>query len=229
MDRATTCCFTGHRPDKLPWGNREEDPRCLALKRRLTQAVEGAYAQGCRHFICGMARGADLYFAEAVLALRRQHPDVTLEAARPCESQADRWPEAERQRYQAILDQCDSETLVQHHYDRFCMMRRNRYMVDRSARIMAVYDGVPKGGTAQTLAYAMRQGLQYRILDLEEETDMKTLMHICCAPCANRPIDLPCGRRGIRDRLLVQSQYPPLHRVSGPKAHSWRTTPKRSA
>ena len=119
MDRATTCCFTGHRPDKLPWGSRESDPRCLTLKRRLTQAVEGAYAQGMRHFICGMARGTDLYFAEAVLALRLCRSGVTLEAARPCESQADAWPEAERHRYQAILDQCDFETLVQHRYDRF--------------------------------------------------------------------------------------------------------------
>ena len=98
MDRATTCCFTGHRPDKLPWGSRESDPRCLTLKRRLTQAVEGAYAQGMRHFICGMARGTDLYFAEAVLALRLCRSGVTLEAARPCESQADAWPEAERHR-----------------------------------------------------------------------------------------------------------------------------------
>ena len=169
MDRATTCCFTGHRPDKLPWGSRESDPRCLTLKRRLTQAVEGAYTQGMRHFICGMARGTDLYFAEAVLALRLCRSGVTLEAARPCESQADAWPEAERHRYQAILDQCDLETLVQHHYDRGCMMRRNRYMVDRSSRIIAVYDGVPKGGTAQTLAYAMRRGLKTEILSLCQE------------------------------------------------------------
>lgn len=46
MDRATTCCFTGTARDKLPWGSRESDPRCLTLKRRLTQAVEGAYTQG---------------------------------------------------------------------------------------------------------------------------------------------------------------------------------------
>ena len=93
---------------------------------------------------------------------------VTLEAARPCESQADAWPEAERHRYQAILDQCDFETLVQHRYDRFCMQRRNRYMVDRSALVLSVYDGVPKGGTAQTLAYAMRQGVPVQILDPEQ-------------------------------------------------------------
>ena len=48
-------------------------------------------------------------------------------------------------------------------------MRRNRYMVDRSAHIIAVYDGVPKGGTAQTLAYALRRGLTTHILTIEED------------------------------------------------------------
>ena len=167
MGGADTCCFTGHRPDKLPWGIREEDPRCAALKGRIAAALEEEYAAGVRHFISGMARGADLYFAEEVLALRERHPEITLVCARPCESQADRWPEEERRRYQAILERCDYETLVQHHYDRWCMMRRNRYMVDRSARILAVYDGVPKGGTAQTLAYALRKGLHVTILELE--------------------------------------------------------------
>ena len=62
------------------------------------------------------------------------------------------------------------ETLIQHHYDRFCMMRRNRYMVDRSARIIAVYDGTPRGGTAQTLAYALRKQLETDILTLEDFT-----------------------------------------------------------
>ena len=64
MDKSTTCCFTGHRPDKLPWGEDETDPRCLSLKQRLAAALEDIYRDGVRHFICGMARGADLYFAE---------------------------------------------------------------------------------------------------------------------------------------------------------------------
>jgi uncharacterized phage-like protein YoqJ len=139
------------------------------LKRRLDKALGRAYDRGYRHFVCGMARGCDLYFAEAVLALREKRPGVTLEGARPCETQADAWPEDERRRYQAILDQCDFETLVQHHYDRFCMMRRNRYLVDRTARMIAVYDGMPKGGTAQTLSYALRKGLEIDILKPEED------------------------------------------------------------
>ena len=74
-----TCCFTGHRPSKLPWGTREEDPRCLALKRRIRDAVESAYEEGYCHFLCGMAQGCDLYFCEAVLALRERYPEVTVE------------------------------------------------------------------------------------------------------------------------------------------------------
>ena len=170
MERETTCCFTGHRPDKLPWGNREDDPRCIRAKEQIAQALERAYAAGFRHFMCGMAKGGDLYFAQAVLELREQRPDVTLEGVRPCENQADSWTAEEKRQYWAILDQCDYETLVQHHYDRFCMMRRNRYMVDRSARIIALYNGEPKGGTAQTPAYALQKKRETDILDLEEET-----------------------------------------------------------
>ncbi len=166
MDRAHTCCFTGHRPEKLPWGADESDPRCAALKKRLGWELEEAYRLGYRHFICGMARGTDLYFCEAALALRDARPGVTVEAAIPCEEQAARWREAERQRYFDLVGRCDLETMVQHHYDRSCMLRRNRYMVDRSSRLLAVYDGM-LGGTMYTLTYAMKQGVETIILDLE--------------------------------------------------------------
>ena len=94
--RANTCCFTGHRPEKLPWGADETDPRCAALKQKIRDAVESAYDGGMRHFICGMARGCDFYFAEAVVTLRREKGDVTLEAAIPCAAQSGGWPEADR-------------------------------------------------------------------------------------------------------------------------------------
>ncbi len=167
MTKEQICCFTGHRPDKLPWGTDEGDSRCVRIKENIAQALERAYELGFRHFISGMARGGDLYFAEAVLELRDKYPDVLLECARPCESQSSRWPREEQRRYEAILDRCNYETMVQHTYDRGCMMRRNRYMVDRSSRIIALYDGVPKGGTAQTLAYALRKGLDTDIISTE--------------------------------------------------------------
>lgn len=165
MQRDVTCCFTGHRPDKLPWGADEGDPRCADLKNRIAAALEQAYEKGMRHFICGMALGADLYFCEAALDLRRRRPGVTVEAAIPCEEQAARWGERDRNRYFALVKDCDYETMVQHHYDRGCMLRRNRYMVDRSSMLIAAYDGL-LGGTMYTLAYAMKKGLEIVTLEL---------------------------------------------------------------
>ncbi|MDE6840404.1 MAG: DUF1273 domain-containing protein [Oscillospiraceae bacterium] len=164
MDESRTCCFTGHRPDKLPWGLNEGDPRCAALKASLARALEGLYRRGFRHFISGMAMGCDLYFAQGALELRTRLPDVTVEGAVPCPTQASRWPEPLRRRWRAILDACDLETVVQQNYDRFCMLRRDRYMVDRSAAVLAVFNGTP-GGTQYTLNYAMDQGREILLLD----------------------------------------------------------------
>ena len=151
MDPAVTCCFSGHRPVRLPWGRNEADPRCLALKARLDQALEEAHRQGFRHFLCRMA-------------LRQRHPEVTLEAAIPFAGQADHWSAADQRRRMTLLDQCDLETVVQHTYTPGCMNRRNRYMVDRSSLLIAVYDGIPQGGTLNTLSYAMGKGVRTVIL-----------------------------------------------------------------
>lgn len=167
MKRETTCCFTGHRPSKLPWGTDENDLRCMDLKSRIAEAVVEAYDKGHRHYICGMAQGADFYFCEAVLKLRDERPGITLEAAIPCEEQAARWAERDRERYFALVGQCDFETVVQRHYDRGCMLRRNRYMVDRSSLLIAAFDGT-LGGTMYTITYALRQGLDVVTLDVEE-------------------------------------------------------------
>lgn len=166
MEREQTCCFTGHRPQGLPWGAREDDPRCEKLKFELNCALEGAYEAGYRRFLCGMALGCDMYFAEAVLALREKHPDVQLEAVIPCGSQPDRWPLRQRQRYNRLLDESDAVTVLQIHYSPDCMQRRNHYMVEQSSLLLACYTGKP-GGTQSTLLYAMRQGVKTIIIDID--------------------------------------------------------------
>ena len=154
-----TCCFTGHRESKLPWRSFESDARCLRLKQRIYDVVEAVYADGIRHFICGMANGCDLYFAEAVLHLRSVHPDITLEAAVPCATQADNWRKELRARYQSILLSCDTRTLVSEAYDRGCFMKRNRYMADHSRMLIAASNGQP-GGAENTIRYAKSKGLE---------------------------------------------------------------------
>ena len=120
-----------------------------------------------RHFLCGMANGCDLYFAEAVLALREKLPDVTLEAAIPWEGQADGWPEPQRARYEAIRAQSDYETVVSKSYTPDCLQRRNQYMVDCSALLIAAYSGAA-GGTRNTILYAMRRNLEIYEIMIDE-------------------------------------------------------------
>ena len=161
-----SCCFTGHRPAKLPWKDNETDYRCLRLKHRIADAVEIAYEEGYRHFICGMAQGCDLYFCEAVLALRQYRPDVTVEAAIPCPTQADAWSAEQRERYERLVAACDFETMVSAKYSPTCMQRRDRYMVDHAAMLIAAFDG-SSGGTRYTVEYALRLGVA--VLDIPIE------------------------------------------------------------
>ena len=106
-----------------------------------------------------LSQGCDLYFCELALALRQRHGDVSVEAAIPCPTQADGWPRTQQERYRRLVAACDYETLVQSSYSPGCMQRRNRYMVDHAALLLAVHNGQP-GGTRRTMEYAMRRGLQ---------------------------------------------------------------------
>lgn len=153
--------FSGHRPEKLPWGTREDDPRCDALKQEIAKAVEAAAGEGADRFLCGMARGCDLWFAEAVLELAQRRPGVYLEAYLPCPSQADIWPEEDRVRYRSILRRCSSIHMVEPVYSRGCMLRRNRVMVDRCDVLLTVWDGT-RGGTAAAVRYAQETGRRIR-------------------------------------------------------------------
>ena len=113
-----------------------------------------------------MAIGCDMYFAEAVLKLKEQHDDVTLEAAIPFGDQPGRWNAALRRRYNGLIDRADKVTVLQYGYTPDCMMRRNRYMVDRSSLLLACYDGRP-GGTMNTILYAERNEVKVLVIEIE--------------------------------------------------------------
>ena len=157
------CGFTGHRPEKLPWGTVEEDPRCRALKVLIAREVKQAVDAGVTDFACGMARGCDTYFAEAVLALRDEMPCLRLTAWLPCAGQADLWQEADPIRWKNLLNCCDEVRLLEPVYSDGCMLRRDKAMVDCADMILSVWDG-STGGTGWTVSYAKRQGKPVRAI-----------------------------------------------------------------
>ncbi|MGI6336300.1 MAG: SLOG family protein [Eubacteriales bacterium] len=157
-ERAVTCCFTGHRPEKLPFapGRNETTYRFFMS---MEEAVQRAILRGYTHFITGMAEGFDLWAADMVVRFRRAYPELTLEAAIPYPGQARSWTYDSRDYYGEILKVCDKTTYVSSSYTKDCMYKRNRYMVDHASLVITAFTG-GAGGTAYTLDYAQKNGVE---------------------------------------------------------------------
>lgn len=153
-----SCAFTGHRPKKLPWKYDETDARCITLKNTLADIIASLADAGYTDFLSGMAEGTDTWAAQAVLELKKENPALKLLCILPCEGQADSWSDSAQETYYSILDQADSVIFVSREYSKDCMLKRNRFLVDNSSCLLAVYNGEKRGGTAMTVRYANELG-----------------------------------------------------------------------
>jgi len=164
LDRKT-CAFTGHRPKFFPWGYNESDFRCVKLKEELTKQIRLLVRKGYTDYLSGMALGVDVWAAQTVLALREKHPDLKLHCILPCVGQERSWSDEAKALYYSIVKQADSRVYTSRSYYKNCMLDRNRFMVDHSDLLLAVYSGISSGGTAYTVNYARQQGRNLIILD----------------------------------------------------------------
>ena len=142
-------CFTGHRPEKL---NTSEKEVKAALRKQIDQAVHDGFTV----FITGMARGVDLWAAEIVLDLRKRNKEIRLICAIPHEGFEARWSPSWQQLYRYVLTEADLTRVISKGYRTGVYQVRNEWMVNHSARVIAVFNGQPSG-TKNTIDYAYRQ------------------------------------------------------------------------
>ena len=147
--RQHRCCFTGHRPEKL---GASEAVVMAGLKKEIRTAM----ADGFQTFISGMARGVDLWAAEIVLALRDAGKPLRLICASPYRGFEARWSRDWQERYRQVMVKADLVRYICPRYSRDCFQRRNEWMVDHSARVIAAFNGQPSG-TKNTIEYAKMQ------------------------------------------------------------------------
>ena len=112
-----------------------------------------------------MALGTDLDFAETVLKLRNKYP-IKLECAIPCPNQTLKWNDKDKLRYDGILKRADEINLISERYTPESMLNRNRYMVDKSELVIAVFNGIEQGGTWYTISYAKNKNKNIEIINL---------------------------------------------------------------
>lgn len=165
MNRETTVCFTGHRPEKICMPFREEDPAIDALKHELQLRILTAVDQGYTTYLCGMARGVDIWAGEIVAGLWEPFRNLKLVAVMPFPQQAQNWEPEWVMRHRRLLRYCSDVVTISDHYVRGCFQERNRYLVDHASRLIGVCRG-ESGGTGYTIRYARSQGLELDVIQL---------------------------------------------------------------
>ena len=149
-----TVCFTGHRPEVLG-GYDKDAPLNLKVRENLRKAVKAFKELGYRTFISGGALGVDQWGADAVL----EDPELELVIALPYKDYGSNWP-PESQAY--LAGQCKKASKVhvvcEGEYAGWKNNERNKWMVDNSDAVIAVWNGAEKGGTAHCVKYAKEKG-----------------------------------------------------------------------
>ncbi len=140
-----SCSFTGHR----------DIPSYLynEIREAVKAEIKRLYSIGVRRFISGGALGFDTLCAEAVLSMKESLEGITLMLALPCKNHDARWSETEKIIFSDILIKADETVYVSEAYTKFCMFKRNRYMVDNSLYCIS-YCTRKSGGSYYTVKYA---------------------------------------------------------------------------
>lgn len=149
-----TCCVTGHRD--IP------EEQVAYVENELRCRIQAAIKDGYTCFISGFAQGVDLIFAAIVIDEKKQHPDIYLEAAIPYAGRLKTNDKA----FHKLLQRCSGMKVMCEKYTPSCFMQRNRYMVCKSQRVIAVYDGREKGGTLFTMRYAYTLGRELQVINI---------------------------------------------------------------
>ncbi|MCM1299994.1 MAG: DUF1273 domain-containing protein [Firmicutes bacterium] len=152
--------FTGYRSHKLPFGHDLNHPSAISLRNALYKESRSLIENhGFRCFLTGGAEGSDLMMAEVVLELKREFRHLGIQhcLCLPCRNHDKRWRQEDKDRLAAIAKKSHVFYITEGEYCDGCMQKRNRYMVNTSCVLLAVYDG-KKGGTKSTVEYARKCG-----------------------------------------------------------------------
>ena len=142
----TTVSFTGHRPNKLG-GYKIPNPIYSACYGAIHDAL--LYLKTDKA-ISGMALGVDTWGAQNCIDL-----DIPFVAAVPFKGQESIWPKESQDTYNTLLSAAEHiEYICEPGYQAWKLQQRNKWMVDNSDIVLAVFDGTP-GGTKNCIDYAL--------------------------------------------------------------------------
>lgn len=143
--------FTGHRPERL---GDDAGGAWIAIKEFLM-------AERPERVISGMAQGVDTFAFDIAVSL-----GIPVVAAVPWTGHGAGWPAQMLEEYLARLEKAAEVRVTSdlEEYRPWVYSVRDRWMVDNSTDLAAVWDGTRGGGTWQTMEYSRSLKREPRLL-----------------------------------------------------------------
>lgn len=151
INKNKACAFTGHRIIS--------DEEIIPLQNSLEAAVLELALSGTEYFLCGGALGFDTMAAVTVLRIRNAIKKVKLVLLLPCKNQTTNWKSTDKEIYEKIKEFADGVFYLSEGYNRGCMLKRNRALIDNSSKLIC-YVKRNYGGSAYTKKYAKENGVE---------------------------------------------------------------------
>lgn len=153
--RKKSCCFTGHR--NLPTSKTQE-----IADRTANEIRKLIVNHGVRFFRVGGAIGYDTLAAKVLFHLKEtEFPHIRVILVYPFDGFSSRWAPTQRAEFERLWLKYDKRICIGTGASREVYLARDRHLADSSAYCIA-YCTRNYGGTAYTVRYAKRQGLEIR-------------------------------------------------------------------
>ena len=140
-----TCCFTGHK-------NLTQEQAIEAL-HLLIKRVNELTIEGYTHFISSFANDTDVLLAQIIGSFRYKNKNLVLEAVIPIENKLN---SLDKIKYALML--YNKVTVIQEQCGPECFQKRNKYMIDNSGVVVALWDEKTSKEAYNAVNYARSQG-----------------------------------------------------------------------
>lgn len=146
INKKYTMAVTGHREIK---DNLSKDLLKIIFKN--------AIIDGFDTFLVGMAIGFDTLCFNVLEEIRKEN-NIRIIACVPCPDQDKKFSLSQQKEYKRMLSVADEKIVLSKKYTPYCMLERNKFMVDNCSLLLA-YLRENKGGTYHTVNYAEKNGV----------------------------------------------------------------------
>lgn len=151
MNKSACGIFTLH-PWEAPAQLNAPDMMCAdALQKQLSNIIKTDHIT---EFWLVMDQGFPCSVAEAILSLKASIP-LRLTCLIPFEEQHNGWPEAERDRYFSIMQQCDQEYLLSHHFSVDSYQQSVQKLLEHCGLLFVIWNG-QAGDACDAIRHAKR-------------------------------------------------------------------------